>query len=78
MSIWIILIIVLVWLALPAFLILAACMNSSRLSRAEEAIQSDSTRRFVRQDKRTVAQQHAWEIPRESEPVRLPVRYGEG
>ena len=78
MSTWIILTIVLVWLALPAFLIIAACMNSSRLSRAEEALQSDSTRRFVRQDKIMVSKQHGWEITRESEPARLPVLYGEG
>lgn len=77
MSTWIILTIVLVWLVLPAFLIIAACMNSSRLSRAEEAIQSDPTRQFVRQDKMVASQPHSWEIPRESEPVRLPVRYGE-
>ncbi|HZD55105.1 MAG TPA: hypothetical protein VE136_00155 [Anaerolineales bacterium] len=78
MNTWIILTIVLVWLVLPAFLIIAACMNSSRLSRAEEAIQADASRRSVRQDTMLVPQRHTWEMPMESEPVRVPVQYGEG
>jgi ABC-type spermidine/putrescine transport system permease subunit II len=78
MSTWIILAIIVVWLVLPAFLIIAACMNSSRLSRAEESLQSNSARRFMRQEKIMVSQQHSWEIARESEPARLPALYGEG
>lgn len=78
MNTWIILTIVLVWLVLPAFLIIAACMNSSRLSRAEEALQVDAARRCVRADTMATSRQRTWEMPRESEPVRVPVRYGEG
>ena len=78
MSTWIILTVVLVSLALPAFLIVTACMNSSQLSRAEEAVQLDPTRRFVRQDRIVISQQHNWEIPGETEPVGLPLRFGKG
>ena len=36
MPTWIILTIIVIWFVLPAFLIIAACIHSSRLSQAEE------------------------------------------
>ncbi|HEX6305215.1 MAG TPA: hypothetical protein VFZ76_13555 [Anaerolineales bacterium] len=74
MSTWIILTIIFIWFVLPAFLIIAACIHSSRLSQAEERQHLAST---VRPGGRPYMPSHS-PLPSAVESLRVPVQLADG
>lgn len=74
MPTWIILSIVFIWFVLPAFLIIAACIHSSRLSQAEERLQVASKSRPVRRSYVPSGSN----LTSAAESLRVPVQLADG
>jgi hypothetical protein len=78
MTAWIIGILVFLWFIVPAFLIISACMHSSRLSQAEEAARIASSGFPAYQISRQLSQSSRVEVSKALDPVRMAAPLGDG
>ena len=78
MTAWIIGALVFFWFVVPAFLIISACMHSSRLSQAEEAASLASSGRLVYQVSRHSSQSSRVGNSTALDPVRMAAPLGDG
>lgn len=75
---WLIGVLIFIWFVVPAFLIISACMHSSRLSQAEEAARIASSGRPVYQVSRQLSHSSRVGNSKALDPVRMAAPLGDG